>query len=399
MATKPCSLDKASTMIYTARQTVTPPVTKTVGEPRSSRLFPSSTADPEQSTGHRRAATPATGKPHDKGGRRRSFPSSEALVMDGACFVGIDVAKRSLDGCCRPGPRFQHDNTPAGIAQVVARLTAQPVALVVIEATGGLEVPLVRALQRAGVPVAVINPRLARDFAKASGQLAKTDTIDAAVLAHFAEAMRPQPRRLRDAEAEFLDALVSRRRQLIDMRTMEQNRLGPCPDRRIQADIQAHLDWLAKRLKDTERDLAEAVRTNPDWQARDQLLQSVPGIGKVVSQTLLAGLPELGTLTARQLTALVGLAPFADDSGRRRGKRHIFGGRAEVRAKLYMAALTASRSHSPLGRFYRRLRDAGKTAKVAVVAVARKLLTIVNAMVRTGQPYDAEFAPLMLTEA
>jgi transposase len=318
--------------------------------------------------------------------------------MDGPCFVGIDVAKRTLDGCFRPGPRFQHENTLAGITQVVARLAAQPVRLVVVEATGGLEVPLVRALQRAGIAVAVINPRMARDFAKASGQLAKTDTIDAAVLAHFAEAMHPEPRLLRDEDAEFLDALVTRRRQLIDIRTMEQNRLAPCPDPRVRADIQAHLDWLAKRLKDTERELADTVRTNQNWQARDQLLQSVPGIGTVVSQTLLAGLPELGTLTARKLTALVGLAPFADDSGQRRGKRRICGGRAEVRTKLYMAALTASRSPSRLGQFYRRLREAGKTAKVALVAVARKLLTIVNAVVRSGQPYNAEFAPLALLE-
>lgn len=185
--------------------------------------------------------------------------------MDGPCFVGIDVSQRALDGCCRPGSRFQHENSPVGIAQLVARLAALPVTLVAVEATGGLEVPVVRALQRAGIAVAVLNPRLARDFAKASGQLAKTDTIDAAVLAHYAEALHPQPRLLRDEDAQFLDALVTRRRQLIDMRTMEQNRLGSCPDPRVRADIQAHLDWLAKRLKDAEHDLADAVRTNPDW--------------------------------------------------------------------------------------------------------------------------------------
>jgi transposase len=278
----------------------------------------------------------------------------------------------------------------------VTRLAAPPVTLVVVEATGGLEVPLVRALQRAGLAVAVINPRSARDFAKASGQLAKTDVIDAAVLAHFAEALRPEPRQLRDEDAQFLDALVTRRRQLIDLRTMEHNRLGPCTDPRVRADLQAHINWLAQHLKDTERDLAEAVRTNSDWQARDQLLQSVPGIGTVVSHTLLAGLPELGTLSARQLTALVGLAPFAHDSGQHRGQRRIFDGRAEVRAKLYMAALTARRSCDPLRRFYERLRAAGKAAKVALVAVARKLLTIANAVVRSGKAYDAEFAPRAL---
>jgi transposase len=316
--------------------------------------------------------------------------------MDGACFVGIDVSKKSLDGCLRPGPTFQHDNTPAGIAQIVALLAGYQVTLVVVEATGGLEVPLVRALQRAGIPVAVINPRQAHAFAKAIGQLAKTDSIDAAGLAHFAEAVRPEPRLLSDEQTQLLDALVTRRGQLIDMRTMEQNRLGNCPDSRVRNNIQEHLEWLRQNLDETDRDLGEAVKNNPTWQARDKLQQSIPGIGKVVSQTLLASLPELGRLTARQVSALVGLAPFADDSGQRHGKRRIFGGRAEVRAKLYMAALTASRSQSPLGEFYQRLRAAGKECKVALVAVARKLLTIANAVVRSGMPYDPAYASLAL---
>ena len=399
MASKHRSLDKAFTMNRTARQTVSPPVTKTVGEPRSPRLSSSSTVVPEQSIGHRSAATQRTGKPHNKGGRRRSSTSREVLVMDGACFVGIDVSKHSLDGCLRPGTTFRHENTPAGIAQAVALLSSHAVTLVVVEATGGLEVPLVRGLQRAAIPVAVINPRHARDFAKASGRLAKTDTIDAQVLAHFAEALRPKPRQLSDEQTQLLDALVTRRAQLIDMRTMEQNRLGNCADSRVRDNIQAHLDWLRQHLDDTDRELAEAVRNNPTWQARDELLQSIPGIGKVVSQTLLAGLPELGTLTARQLTALVGLAPFADDSGQRQGKRRIFGGRADVRAKLYLAALTASRSKGPLGQFYQRLRTAGKAAKVALVAVARKLLTIANALVRSGRGYTTDYAPLALARA
>lgn len=319
--------------------------------------------------------------------------------MDGACFVGIDVSKQTLDGCLRPGATFQHPNTPAGIAQVVALLAAHPVTLVVVEATGGLEVPLARALQRAAIPVAVINPRQARDFAKATGRLAKTDAIDAAALAHFAEALRPEPRPLSDEQTQLLDALVTRRSQLIDMRTMEQNRLANCPDARVRANLQAHLDWLGQHLDDSDRALAEAVRSNPDWQARDRLQQSIPGIGKVVSQTLLASLPELGTLNARQVSALVGLAPFAHDSGQQRGQRRIFGGRAEVRAKLYMAALTASRSTGPLGQFYQRLRAAGKLTKVALVALARKLLTIANAVVRSGQPYDPHHTPLALAGA
>jgi transposase len=318
--------------------------------------------------------------------------------MDGTTFVGIDVSKRSLDGCFRPGPAFQQENTPAGIAKIVTELAGRSVALVVVEATGGLEVPLVRALQKAGYSVAVVNPRQARDFAKATGRLAKTDKIDAEGLAHFAEAIRPEPRALSDEQTQFLDALVTRRGQLIEIRTMEQNRLGNCTDKRMQADIKAHLDWLNKRLDRTERELAEAVRNNPEWQARDKLQQSVPGIGKVVSQTLLAGLPELGRLPSRRLSALVGLAPFADDSGVHRGKRRIFGGRAQVRSKLYLAALTASRCKGPLKEFYQRLRKAGKLPKVALIAVARKILTIANAVVRTGQFYDPTYVPLALVE-
>jgi transposase len=304
------------------------------------------------------------------------------------CFVGIDVSKACLDGHIWQGEAFQHDNAAAGIRAVVALLGRYPVTLVVVEATGGLEVPVVRALQQAAIPVAVINPRQARDFARASGRLAKTDAIDAEALAHFAQALRPEPRLPSDAQTQGLDALVTRRSQLIDMRTMEQNRLGSCADPAVRQGIERHLEWLGQELDDTDRRLGEAVRDDPAWQARDQLQRSVPGIGKVVSQTLLASLPELGRLSNRQVTALVGLAPFAADSGRRRGKRCIFGGRAEVRAKLYLAALTASRSASPLGTFYRRLRAAGKAAKVALVAVARKLLTIANAVVRSGQPYD-----------
>jgi len=308
--------------------------------------------------------------------------------MDAACFVGIDVSKHSLDGCLRPGGTFRHDNTPAGIVQVVGLLQARAVALVVVEATGGLEVPVVRALQRAAIPAAVVNPRQARDFAKATGRLAKTDAIDAEALAHFAEAVRPEPRPLCDEDTQRLDALVSRRGQLIDMRTMEQNRLSNCPDAAVRKNIQRHLDWLQKHIDESDHELGEAVRSNPTWQARDRLQQSIPGIGKVVSHTLLAGLPELGQLPARQLSALVGLAPFADDSGQHRGKRRIFGGRAQVRSRLYMAALTVSRSKGPLGQFYQRLRQAGKESKVALIALARKLLTIANAVVRSGQPYD-----------
>lgn len=314
------------------------------------------------------------------------------------CFVGIDVSKDRLDGCIRHRQAFSQDNSAAGIAAIVALLQKQPVTLVVVEATGGLEVPLVRALQRAAIAVAVVNPRQIRDFAKACGVLAKTDALDAEVLAHFAEAIRPQPRPLSDVQTQVLDALVTRRCQLIDMRTMERNRLGQCPDATVRKNIEQHLEWLKKHIDDVDGELDDAVRNNPDWQARDELQQSVPGIGPVVSRTLLASLPELGKLTGKKLAALVGLAPFADDSGQRRGKRRIYGGRAEVRAMLYMAALTASRSRSPLGELFQRLRARGKEFKVAIVAVARKILTIVNAVVRSGQAYDAaRLQPATLT--
>jgi|HubBroStandDraft_6_1064221.scaffolds.fasta_scaffold377724_1 transposase len=390
MTSKARSVDRARNMKKPMRQTVFPPVTKIVGEPRSPHPSYLSAADAEQSPGSRSGSQKPTGKPHSKGGRRRPVVSlSEGLVMDG-CFVGIDVSKDRLDGRIRHRQAFACDNSGPGIAQVVALLQAQPVTLVVVEATGGLEVPLVRALQQADIPVAVVNPRQIRDFAKASGVLAKTDTLDAEVLAHFAEAMRPQPRPLSDAQTQALDALVTRRCQLIDMRTMERNRMGQCPDAKVRANIKRHLAWLDKHIDDVDGELGEAVRSNPDWQARDELQRSVPGIGPVVSRTLLASLPELGKHTGKQLAALVGLAPFANDSGRQRGKRRIYGGRAEVRSMLYMAALAASRNgHSPLGEMFQRLRARGKEFKVAIVAVARKILTIVNAVVRSGQPYDA----------
>ena len=314
-------------------------------------------------------------------------------------FVGIDVSKDSLDGALRSsgsggsnGPSFGHDNSAAGIAKVVDLCKARSATLVVVEATGGLEVPLVRALQKAQIPVAVANPLRVREVAKAIGVLAKTDRLDAAVLAHFAESVRPQPRPLPDEQTQTLDALVSRRSQLVDMRTMECNRLGSCADAKVRANLKKHLAWLERHIEDADRDLGEAVKNNPDWQARDELQQGVPGIGKVVSRTLLASLPELGRVSGKRLAALVGLAPFAHDSGRHSGKRRIFGGRAEVRAKLYMAALTVSRGSTPFGEFFRHLRSQGKEFKVALIAVARKLLTVVNAVVRSGIPYDAAAA-------
>jgi len=305
------------------------------------------------------------------------------------CFVGIDVSKAQLDGSVLGQQSFQQPNSPAGIAQVVTLLQALPVALVVVEATGGLEVPIARALQKAQIPVAVINPRQGRDFAKACGRLAKTDRIDAETLALFGQSLRPRPQALPDEQTVALDAIVTRRCQLIDMRTMESNRLRQTADAKVCKNLEKHLKWLNDHIADVDRELGEAVKNNPAWQARDELQQSIPGIGEGVSRALLAGLPELGRLASRQLAALVGLAPFARDSGQHKGKRHIAGGRSQVRAMLYMGAWSAARSKTPLGDFYRRLRAKGKEAKVALIALAHKMLTIANAVVRTGHAYDA----------
>jgi transposase len=309
-----------------------------------------------------------------------------------ALYVGIDVSKARLDGACRPGESFQVGNDPDGIRALVERLRRLPVALIVLEATGGLELPAVAALAAAGLPVALVNPRQVRDFARAVGRLAKNDKIDAEILAWFAEAVKPPARPLPAEETRALDALLARRGQLLEMRVMEQNRLSACRDAAVRADLQAHIAWLNERVGQADRDLGEAIRRQPLWQARDELQRSVPGIGPVVSRTLLAALPELGQLAGRKVAALVGLAPFDDDSGRRRGVRRVAGGRGEVRAKLYMAALVASRRNPVLRAFYERLRQAGKQAKVALTAVARKLLTIVNAVVRSGQPWNPELA-------
>lgn len=308
-------------------------------------------------------------------------------------FVGIDVSKTRLDTALRPkGLTFTDANDANGIAALVARLAAQKPALIVLEATGGYEMPLVAALQIAGLPVAVVNPRQARDFAKAVGRLAKTDRLDAAVLAHFAEAVRPAPRPAADPQVQHLDALLGRRQQLLGMRVMEGNRLGTATDPVVRAGLERHLAWLEAELAEAERQLAEAVQASPAWRVQDELLQSVPGIGPATSQTLLAALPELGTLTGRQLAALVGLAPFNDDSGLRQGVRHVRGGRAVVRRALYLAALSAVR-HNPVFRAFReRLSARGKRPKVILTAVARRLLVIANAILRSGQPWQAELA-------
>jgi transposase len=308
--------------------------------------------------------------------------------MDRPRFVGIDIGKAHLDVACRHGPAWRQANDPAGHAALAQRLADLAPELVVLEATGGLEAPVAAALATAGVPVAVINPRQARDFAKSAGILAKTDAIDAGVLAHFAEAIRPPARPLPDAAARALQGLLARRRQLLELRGMEASRRASAATAAVVRSHDAVLACLDQQLGVVEAELEAAVRASPAWRAGEELLRGVPGIGPVVSRTLLAELPELGTLTGRQAAALAGLAPYADDSGRRRGARHIRGGRAAPRCALYQAALSARRHNPALRRFADRLAGRGKAAKLILVAVARKLVVIVNAMLRDGKPWD-----------
>jgi transposase len=296
-------------------------------------------------------------------------------------FIGIDVSKARLDVFVHPlGSRQCVGNEEAGIKTLVDGLRELKPALIVLEATGGIERALTRALASAELPVAVVNPRQVRDFAKATGQLAKTDTIDAEVLARFGEAIRPAVRPLPDEAALALRALIARRRQITEMIVAETNRLSGA-SKGVGKRINAHLRWLQAELERVDKDLDQSIRQSPIWRENEDLLKSVPSIGPVVSRTLLAELPELGRLNRKQIAALVGIAPLNRDSGTLRGRRTIWGGRATVRAALYMAALVASRRNPMIRTFYQRLRNAGKAPKVALVACMRKLLTILNAMI------------------
>lgn len=302
-------------------------------------------------------------------------------------FVGIDVSKARLDVHVRPaGGAWGVDNDEAGHGELVRRLAEIGPTLIVLEATGGYQTQVVTALSLKGFEVAVVNPRQVRDFAKATGQLAKTDAVDAAVLAHFAECVRPEPRPLLDDETVELRALMTRRRQLIDMRTAEMNRLETCHVR-VRKDLEKTIKWLTQRIKSVDDDLDTKIRQTPVWRDREDLLTSATGIGKTTARTLLTELPELGQLNRRRIAALAGLAPYNNDSGPRRGKRAIRGGRPEVRAMLYMATISATRFNPAIRAFYQRLVDAGKLKKVALIACARKLLTALNAMLRTQQPW------------
>jgi transposase len=298
-------------------------------------------------------------------------------------YIGIDVSKQLLEVAVHEHEfRYRCPNKPSAFAELLAELIALRPARIVVEATGGLEKPLVAALQMAKLPVVIVNPRQVRAFAKALGQLAKTDRLDAAVLAHFAAAIKPPLRPLKAKEAQELEALMGRRRQLVEMLVAEKNRHHSANSEVVRETIKEHIDWLEDRIAELDEQLQTHLVSSAEWHAKDAILQSVPGIGPVVSFCLLAELPELGTLNRQCISKLVGVAPLNRDSGQQRGLRHIFGGRSRVRSMLYMAGLTAIRFNPVIKEFYQRLVGKGKPHKVALTACMRKLLSIINLMVR-----------------
>ena len=303
-------------------------------------------------------------------------------------YVGIDVSKDGVDVAVRPnGDSWRTPYDEAEVTLLVAKLQDLRPAGIVMEATGGLEVPLAAALAAVKLPVAVVNPRQVRDFAKSTGRLAKTDALDAHVLAHFAEAVRPEVRPLPDADTQEFNALTVRRSQLTTMLVAEKNRLGRAT-RAVSPRIQQHIAWLEMEISDLDGELRETLQRSPVWREKDDLLRSIPGVGEQISFVILAHLPELGTLDGKQIAALVGVAPMNRDSGIMRGRRSIWGGRSRVRSVLYMGALTASRCNPAIRDFYHRLLVAGKPKKVALTACMRKLLIIMNSMVKNDQRWD-----------
>lgn len=307
--------------------------------------------------------------------------------MNYGYYVGIDVSKASLDICLLPERQtWQVSNDEQGVEQLKGYLRGyEGMPLVVLEATGGLECLVSSHLQACGYAVVIVNPRQARDFAKALGRLAKTDKVDAEVLALFGERIRPEVRALKDETQRELQALLARRRQLIEMRVAESNRLASASSPTVRADIKRHMDWLATHIDQSDRDLKGRLQQSPSWKLREQLLKSFKGVGEVASFTLIAMLPELGQLNRKQIAALVGVAPFNRDSGTWRGKRSIGGGRSEVRSVLYMVALSASRYNTVIKAFYEKLLHKGKAPKVALTACMRKVLVTLNAMMRDNQ--------------
>lgn len=303
-------------------------------------------------------------------------------------FVGVDVSQDRLDVAVHPGGEAMvFSRCGAGLEALAERLKTANAAVIAVEATGGFETVVVAALAAAGLPVAVVNPAQVRSFARALGVRAKTDPIDAAVIARFAEATRPAIRPLPDEETIRLSDMVARRRQIIQMIVAEKQR-GKRAGRAMRKSIARLLKALEKELSEIDKDIDDAVRGSPDWREKEDLLASVPGVGDVTARTLLAELPELGTLTRRKIASLAGLAPYTQQSGQWRGKSFIAGGRASVRSAVYMAAVSAARCNRSLKPFYKRLVDAGKPKKLAIIAVARKLLTILNAIIRDKKPWQ-----------
>lgn len=314
--------------------------------------------------------------------------------MENQVFIGIDVSKARLDVAQRPGTEsFSVANHQRGIATLITHLKKVCVNRIVLEASGGYEIAAASELAAAGLPVAVVNPRQVRDFARATGRLAKTDAIDARVLAHFAELIQPQTRSLPDAQSRELMALVARRRQVVEMMTAESNRHGRAIGS-VKRAVAAHVRWLRKQLGELDVALEQAIRNSPLWAEKARLLRSVPAVGSVTVITLLAHLPELGTLSRRKIAALVGVAPFNHDSGKLRGTRAIWGGRAQVRAVFYMCTLVATRRNPLVKAFYARLLAAGKKPKVALIACMRKFLVVLNALLRHQTPWNPEVAAL-----
>lgn len=314
---------------------------------------------------------------------------------DSKVFVGIDVSKSELEVGILPDSRtWKTSNDQKGLSELVKSLRDLSPAIIVMEATGGLQMPAAGMLAAAGLPVVVINPRQVRHFAKALGILAKTDRIDALVLAQYGEKMRPEPRPLKDEQTQELEALLTRRRQLVEILTAEQNRLKTA-SRGVASNIRAHITWLNQNIQDVDKDLTISVKSTPIWREKDEIIQSFTGAGRVLSFTLLAGVPELGLLNRRKTGALVGVVPFNRDSGRFKGKRSIWGGRAHVRAVLYMATLAAIRFNPVIKQFHKRLVEAGKKPKVAITACMHKVLTILNALVRKGTRWDPNYAPVV----
>jgi transposase len=363
---------------HAARQTTSPLVLETV--PQRGRLA-ESVSNPNSCLGRepvsaRKGRSSWQIRPWEYDGVNQVRPS-----------VGIDVSQATLDVAVSPnGEQWQLTNDESGIAQLVERLRVLQPVRIVLEATGGYELAAVAALGIGGLPVVVVNPRQVRDFARSIGRLAKTDALDAQVLALFAARIEPELRPLPDAMTRELSAVLARRRQLIDMRTAEANRLKLALEA-VRGDIREHLRYLDKRIKELDRELHDRLRRSPLWRDNDNLLRSIPGVGPILTTTLLADVPELGTTGHKQIVALVGLAPLNRDSGRWRGKRSIWGGRAHVRAVLYMATLSAVRINPVLKALYQRLLRAGKPRMVAIVACMHKLLRICNAVLSSHTPW------------